>query len=175
MLVDWQLSRPLYRELSLSQVRRLGPGPWKTFATLVYTPGRLMPAQSLARGIAILKSIRGKSWASYLYLDTAVLPALEAIPPGQVMAARAAAQKSLLVQPERYLKAVHCPVLAIWGADDTVVPARKSSSIYKQSLAAAGNHDVTLVVLANADHSLDDFGARYQKTLTRWLTNRFSG
>jgi pimeloyl-ACP methyl ester carboxylesterase len=175
MLVDWQLTRPFYRGQVLSQVQRLGQGPWKTFATLVYTPGRLTPAQSLARGIAVLKSIRGAPWTSHLYLDTAVLPALEAIPPGQVMAARAAAQKSLLVRPETYLKAVHCPVLAIWGADDTLVPARKSSTIYQQSLEAAGNHDVTLVVLANADHSLNDFGARYQTTLTRWLTNRFGG
>ena len=174
MLVDWQLIRPLYRGQVLSQVRRVGSGPWRAFATLVYTPGRLTPAQSLERGITILKSIRGELWANYLYLDAAVLPALEAIPPGQVAAARAAAQKSLLVQPKTYLSAVRCPVLAIWGADDTLVPARKSASIYRQYLKAAGNHDVTIVVLANADHSLNDFGAPYQKTLTRWLTDRFS-
>jgi len=173
MLVDSQLSRPLYRAQALSQVAHLGPGPWRTFATLVYTPGQLTPTQRLQRGISILKSIRGELWANYLYLDTAVLPALEAIPPGQVAAARAAAQKSLLVQPKKYLSAVRCPVLAIWGADDTLVPARKSASIYRQYLKVAGNHDVTLVVLGNAGHSLNDFGAPYQKTLTGWLTKRF--
>jgi pimeloyl-ACP methyl ester carboxylesterase len=173
MLVDSQLSRPLYRAQALSQVAHLGPGPWRTFATLVYTPGQLTPTQRLQRGISILKSIRGELWANYLYLDTAVLPALEAIPPGQVAAARAAAQKSLLVQPKKYLSAVRCPVLAIWGADDTLVPTRMSASIYRQYLKVAGNHDVTLVVLANAGHSLNDFGAPYQKTLTGWLTKRF--
>jgi uncharacterized protein len=173
MLVDWQLTRPLYRAQALARVRGLGPGPWKTFATLVYSPGSLAPAASLARGIAILDSVSGERWASYLYLDTAVLPALRAIPAGQIAAARAASQKSLLVQPKRNLSAVHCPVLAIWGADDTLVPARESAAIYRQSLAAAGNHDVTIVVFPHADHSIDDFGALYRKALTGWLTERF--
>ena len=144
--VDWQLTKPVHREQNLAQMRRLGPGPWSMFANLVYTPGSLTPAQGLKRGIVILKSIRSKPWARYLYLDTAVLPALEAIPPGQIAATRAAAQQSLLVKPKKYLTAVHCPVLAIWGEDDTVVPARKSASLYRQYLKAAGNHDVAIIL-----------------------------
>jgi pimeloyl-ACP methyl ester carboxylesterase len=172
LLVDWQLTRPAYREQNLAQVRRLGPGPWSTFATLVYTPGSLTPAQSLQRGITVLKSIRQQPWARYLYLDTAVLPALQAIPPGQIAAVRAAAQKSLLVSPKKYLTAVHCPVLAIWGADDTVVPARKSASLYRKYLKAARNHDVTIVLFANTDHELKN-APGYWKTLTGWLRHRF--
>jgi pimeloyl-ACP methyl ester carboxylesterase len=174
LLVDWQLTRPLYREQTLPQLQRLGPGPWKTFATLVYTPGSLTPAQNLQRGIAILKSVRNETWAYYLYLNTAILPALQAIPPNQVAAAKAAAQKSLLAQPKKYLTAVHCPVLAIWGEDDTLVPARKSATLYRRYLKAAGNDDVTIVVFANADHSIGNFSPAYWKTVTRWLTNRFS-
>lgn len=76
MLVDWQLTRPFYRGESRALLRRLGPGPWRTFATLVYERGRITPAESLERGIAILRSIRDEPWASYLDLRTAVLPAL---------------------------------------------------------------------------------------------------
>jgi pimeloyl-ACP methyl ester carboxylesterase len=174
LLVDWQLTRPLYRESTRAQLQRLGGGPWRTFADLVYTPGTLTPAQGLERGIAVLKSIRHASWAQYLYLDTAVLPALEAIPPGQVSAARAAAEKSLLAEPEKYLRAVRCPVLAIWGADDTLVPARKSASLYRRYLEAAGNDDVTLVVFAKAGHSIRDFAPAYWKTLERWLRQHYA-
>lgn len=174
LLVDWQLTLPLYREQALAQVRRLGPGPWKTFATLVYAPGSLTPAQRFERGIAVLESIRSELWATYLYLDTAVLPALKAIPPGQVAAARAASQKSLLVQPKKYLTAVRCPVLAIWGEEDTLVPARKSASLYRQYLKAAGNHDLTIAVFPTVGHDIGGFGLAYWKTVARWLTGRFS-
>jgi pimeloyl-ACP methyl ester carboxylesterase len=177
--IDWQLARPVYREQNLAQVRRLGPGPWKEFAALVYRPGSLTPAQNLARGIAILKSIRHELFARYLYLDTAILPALEAIRPDQVAAAKAAAQRSLLVTPKKYLSAVHCPVLAIWGEDDVLVPARKSATLYRQYLKAAGNHDVTIVVFPNTGHSIDDaagndFSPAYRTTLTQWLRHRFN-
>lgn len=176
--IDWQLVRPVYREQNLAQVRRLGPGPWKAFAALVYTPGSLTPAQNLTRGIAILKSIRHDLWARYLYLDTAILPALEAIRPDQVAAAKAAAQQSLLVIPKKYLSAVHCPVLAIWGEDDVLVPARKSAALYRQYLKAAGNRDVTIVLFPHTGHSISDvaggdFSDAYRATLTHWLNLRF--
>jgi pimeloyl-ACP methyl ester carboxylesterase len=172
-LVDWQLTRPLYREQSRALLGRLGPGPWRAFATLVYEPGNITAADSLRRGIAILKSIRAESWATYLYLATAVLPALEAIPPARVAAARKAAEKSLLVDPRTSLRKVRCPVLGIWGVDDVLVPARESAAVYRTSLEAAGNDDVTLVVFANAGHSIDEFAPRYWRTLTGWLRERF--
>ena len=177
--IDWQLARPVYREPNLAHVQRLGPGPWKPFAALVYAPGSLTPAQNLTRGIAILKSIRDDLFARYLYLDTAILPALEAIPPDQVAAAKAAAQQSLLVTPKKYLSAVHCPVLAIWGEDDVLIPARKSATLYRQYLKAAGNHDVTIVVFANTGHSINDaagsdFSLAYRTKLTHWLKHRFN-
>jgi pimeloyl-ACP methyl ester carboxylesterase len=174
LLVDWQITRPIYRAQNLAEAKRLGPGPWKAFATLVYAPGPLTPAQNVKRGIAILTSIQRDLWARYLYLDTLLLPALKAIPPGQITAVKAAMQRSLLLQPKTYLSAVHCPVLAVWGADDVVVPARKSASVFRQYLKAAGNPDVTIVVFAHADHSINGFEAAYWKTLTSWLAHRFA-
>jgi len=174
MLVDWQLSRPIYREQSRALLRRLGAGPWQAFARLSYASPGIAPAESLRRGIAILRSIRDQPWAGYLYLDTAILPALESIPPARAAAARRAAESSLRVEPARYLRSVRCPVLGIWGVDDVLVPARKSAAIYRTSLAAAGNDDVTLVVFADAGHTIDDFAPRYWTTLTGWLRQRFT-
>ena len=175
LLVDWQLTRPRYREQTRALLRRLGPGPWRTFADLVYDRGDITPAESLRRGIGVLRSIHDEPWATYLYLDSAVLPALESIPPAQAAAARRAAERSLVVQPTTYLRSIRCPVLGIWGADDVLVPARKSAAIYRTSLAAAANRDVTTVVFANAGHTIDDFAPRYWKTLTGWLRQRVTG
>ena len=59
--------------------------------------------------------------------------------------------------------------------DDVLVPARKSAAIYRTSLAAAGNRDVTTVVFANAGNTIDDFAPRYWKRLTGWLRQRVTG
>ena len=47
-----------------------------------------------------------------------------------------------------------CPVLAIWGENDLVVPPKKSFDIYKKSLQLTGNHNFTLKIIPNADHTL---------------------
>jgi pimeloyl-ACP methyl ester carboxylesterase len=173
LIVDWQLTRPVYRARNLEQARRLGAGPWSRFAALVYAPGALTPAQGLRRGIAILESISDESWAHFLYLDTVLLPALRALPADQVQAAKIALTQVYLADPMEHLAAVRCPVLAVWGARDTVVPPRKSAAIYRRALAAAGNGDVTVVVFAAADHSINGFFPAYWGRLTGWLTRRF--
>jgi pimeloyl-ACP methyl ester carboxylesterase len=170
LLVDWQLSQPLYRDENIGEARRLGQGPWDAFAALVYAARPVPAGVSLSRGIAALRSIRGKSWARFLYLDTVVLPALEAIPPGQAETARAAAEQSLLVDPKRFLTLVRCPVLAFFGELDTIVPAERSAELYRQYLRQAGNDETEIVVLPGADHSLNGFAPTYWNTLTAWLT-----
>jgi hypothetical protein len=52
------------------------------------------------------------------------------------------------------------------GADDTLVPARRSAALYRRYLRQAGNDDVTIVVAPHADHSLDGFPPACWKTLT---------
>jgi pimeloyl-ACP methyl ester carboxylesterase len=57
-----------------------------------------------------------------------------AIPPEQAEAARVAAEPSLLVDPKQFLARVCCPVLALFGEHDTVVPARRSAELYRRYL-----------------------------------------
>jgi pimeloyl-ACP methyl ester carboxylesterase len=169
LLIDGQLTDDLYRERNEADALRLGPGPWRRFAALVYAEEPLTAADSLSRTIALLRSIQTEPWARYLYLDTAYLPALEAVPPAGAEAARRAAEESLLVDPKLFLTRVHVPVLAFFGEDDTLVPARRSATIYRRYLRQAGNDDATIVVFPDAGHSVDDFGPTYWDTVVEWL------
>jgi dienelactone hydrolase len=56
--------------------------------------------------------------------------------------------------PVPVLQQVRCPVLAVLGAKDTFVPAERSAQIWRESLAKAGNKDVTIKVFPDGDHSL---------------------
>ncbi len=56
--------------------------------------------------------------------------------------------------PTAALEKVRCPVLALFGDRDTFVPIEESVQNWKRGLAKAGNQDVTVKILPNADHSL---------------------
>jgi uncharacterized protein len=47
-----------------------------------------------------------------------------------------------------------CPILAIWGENDLVVPPKKGFETYKKSLVLIGNHNSLLKIIPNADHTL---------------------
>ena len=61
-------------------------------------------------------------------------------------------------------------MLAFFGENDTIVPARRSAAAYRRYLSQAHNQDATIVVVPHADHSLNGFTPSYWKTLTTWLT-----
>lgn len=52
------------------------------------------------------------------------------------------------------LRGLQCPVLAIWGANDLVVPPQKSFAFYKKQLAGMGNTHVLTRIIPDADHTL---------------------
>lgn len=52
------------------------------------------------------------------------------------------------------LQALRCPVLAIWGANDLLVPAKKSFEVYQKELKRMGNRKLTARILPEADHTL---------------------
>ena len=58
--------------------------------------------------------------------------------------------------PVPVLRKVHCPVLAIFGEKDPLVPPQKSADIWKAALADAGNQAVTVKIFPNADHGISD-------------------
>ncbi|SDB99503.1 alpha/beta hydrolase family protein [Niabella drilacis] len=49
---------------------------------------------------------------------------------------------------------LRCPVLAIWGANDLAVPPRKSARVYRKALKRAGNSNVLVRIIPDADHTL---------------------
>jgi pimeloyl-ACP methyl ester carboxylesterase len=54
------------------------------------------------------------------------------------------------------LHKVHCPVLAMFGESDPLVPARESAEIWKIALRKAGNHDVVIKIFPHAGHTMAD-------------------
>jgi pimeloyl-ACP methyl ester carboxylesterase len=54
------------------------------------------------------------------------------------------------------LHQVHCPVLAMFGEADPLVPARQSAAIWKTALRQAGNHDVVIKIFPHAGHTMAD-------------------
>ncbi len=166
LLIDWQLKEPVYREANTAAVQRFGPGPWKDFYEVVYNSPDLA---NLARGIAILEPIQDEFWTRHLYLRDLYLPALRAITPEQLAAMRADDGPGLMGDPKDYWTRVRCPVLAVFGEQDILVPAQKSADLYAKYLAQAGNRDVSITVFPGVGHSLGSFMPEYWSTLSGWL------
>jgi pimeloyl-ACP methyl ester carboxylesterase len=57
LLLDWQLSEPIYQAANQTTAAQLGDGPWQDFMKLVYEPGGITPTESLEAGIKILEAI----------------------------------------------------------------------------------------------------------------------
>ncbi|MGD9029316.1 MAG: alpha/beta fold hydrolase [Anaerolineae bacterium] len=175
LLIDWQLTAPIYEDINQAALQSLGDGAWTEFAALVYEPGEVTPAEALQQGIEILRSIQDEPWAPFLYLKEAYLPQLESIPPEQVMAVRAMMEPNLLNDPKEYLTRVRCPVLGAFGADDLLVPAQRSAALYEQYLAEAGNDDVKIVVIPGVGHAFGVSAPGYADLLSDWLDHLRAG
>lgn len=52
------------------------------------------------------------------------------------------------------LHALQCPLLAIWGANDLVVPPQKSAAIYKKKMKRIDNPNTLIKIIPDADHTL---------------------
>jgi hypothetical protein len=175
LLVDWQLSDPIYRDVNETEAHALGDGPWTKYAALVYEPGEITPAEGLQEGIEILKSIQDEPWAEFLYVRELYVPQLESIPPEQVEAVKAMVGPTLLTDPKDYLTRVRCPVLAVFGEDDHLVPSHRSAALYEQYLTEAGNDDVKVVVIPGVGHAFGLRAPGYADLLTDWLDHLHSG
>lgn len=76
------------------------------------------------------------------------------------------------------LLTVTCPVMAVWGSEDSFVPPSRSSVALRTFAHAAGK-DVTIRVLDGASHVLTrggpqtPFAKGYPDLLVRWLARRF--
>jgi uncharacterized protein len=76
--------------------------------------------------------------------------------------------------PETILPQVRCPVLALFGKDDVLVPSELSARVFTKALSSGGNDEATVQVFPNADHTLLDpaterFVDGYAELLAGWL------
>ncbi len=79
--------------------------------------------------------------------------------------------------PAAALERIACPVLAIFGERDSLVPVGESVRIFRDALGKAGNEDVTIRIFPGADHRIrtDDsnsFADGYLNTMADWLSAR---
>jgi pimeloyl-ACP methyl ester carboxylesterase len=83
--------------------------------------------------------------------------------------------------PAPVLERVRCPVLAIFGEHDQVVPVPESVAGFEQALARAGNRDVVVKVFPGADHALRltgtterpaPFAPGYLDVMAEWVLER---
>lgn len=52
------------------------------------------------------------------------------------------------------LDSLNCPVLAIWGKNDLVVPPQKGAATYKKAMKRIGNSHALIKIIPDADHTL---------------------
>jgi pimeloyl-ACP methyl ester carboxylesterase len=71
------------------------------------------------------------------------------------------------------------PVLAFWGEHDNVVPVQASIERIREALNKAGNQDVTIMIIPEADHNLmrqpnpENMPApEYLETMIEWILKR---
>ena len=169
LMIDWQLTNPIYQDVNQQAVDRLGNGPWNDLFALAYQPEAISPSDGLTAVIEILTSIKDEPWAAALHIDNVYLPALLSIPPDQIETAQIAAERSLLLDPGDHLTRVTSPVLAFFGEDDIVQPTDRSAELFADYLDTAGNDDVTIVILPDVGHEIVLSTPGYWDQMVQWL------
>lgn len=83
-------------------------------------------------------------------------------------------QRILEYDPLPALAHVRCPILAIYGERDVLVPVQKSVSLMQQVFARSGQQQATIRVFPEADHGIqldegDHFAPGYCNTMVQWI------
>ena len=174
LLIDWQISEPMFTAACGEAILALGSGPWDDLYAIVHAPpDSLSAAGQLAAVIEVLESIQDEPWARSLYLREIYLPSLRSIPPEQAAMAVAATEASLLANPREYFVEISCPTLALFGEDDVHLPAHRSAELLREYCAEGGNTDLTVIIFENAGHSMNGFMPAYWDQLYTWLGELF--
>lgn len=173
LMVDIVLGEPMYQNINLSESRRLENGPWSEMMELTYSPDPIDPVIEYGKVVEILKTIKNEHWAKFLHLDQ-VIPMFDNLPPQAWGMVKAQMRAVMVVNPAQFLTKVRCPVLAIFGENDTSIPVDKSITLYKQYLGEAGNEAFTFKVFVNANHTIrvgEKFAEGYFDLMLHWLKN----
>jgi pimeloyl-ACP methyl ester carboxylesterase len=77
--------------------------------------------------------------------------------------------------PAPVLAQIGCPLLAVFGARDRLVPVEESIAIFEHAAAVSGNRDVTIRVFPDGDHRIQEgpnFVNGYLDLLATWAVAR---
>jgi pimeloyl-ACP methyl ester carboxylesterase len=173
LMLDTVLAEPKYEALDRSEAQRLGGEPWTGAAELIYSEEPISPGDQLEKVIEVIQAVKGEPWTEFLYLDQ-ILAMFESLSPEAWEGAKAQMRVVMVLDPADFLTKVHCPVLAIFGSDDTSLPVERSVTLYKQYLDQAGNEAVTIEVFPKAGHTIhigDEYAPGYFDLLRTWLGN----
>jgi len=173
LMVDIVLDKPVYTGINQAEAERLGPGPWGEVVDLVYGSQPVESNVEFENVLKLFHTIEGEAWTKALHLDQ-VIPMFDNLPPQTWEMAKGQMRAVLDVNPADFLTKVHCPVLAIFGEDDTSIPVAKSVALYQQYLKEAGNEDVTIKIFPKASHTIQVdgyFAPGYFDTINTWLSN----
>lgn len=78
--------------------------------------------------------------------------------------------------PVPALENLTCPLLAIWGEADQLVPVERSVVVFRDALERSGNADLTIRIFPQADHNLrlpdGSLAPGFWESMTDWLRQR---
>ena len=169
LLIDWQLTDPVYREATAQLTATVGTGPWYDFARIVYESGDSASLGSIEDVIAILEAVEDEPWTDALHLKELYIPRLRSATPDDIVAIRRSLDTSLRTDPKDFMMDVRCPVLAFFGEDDIVQPTETSAALFEEYLTAAGNSDFEIRVIPGVGHDIDWTTPGYDEAVSRWL------
>jgi uncharacterized protein len=77
-----------------------------------------------------------------------------------------------------FVSKIRCPVLAIWGEEDSFLPPNQSAMRLRKALVESNHSDYEIKLFPDATHFLtvagpgSEFAPGYIETMTRWLNDR---
>jgi pimeloyl-ACP methyl ester carboxylesterase len=101
---------------------------------------RIRRGESLEAILAATRRYRDEPWYGYVAFDE----------PGVLDFVRRIYEFDVVP----YLERCQCPLLAVWGAADSIVPVEESQRIFERALEKAGNALCEFIVVPGADHGL---------------------
>lgn len=140
----------------------------------------------IARGLAFVRAFHAAARRAAPYAEVAAttLDPARGTPWGDYFGPLGAEDWPFFVRNEQHpydpvaaLERITCPILALFGERDILVPAARSAQEFERALARAGNRDVTIRVFPEADHRIrvgdpPQFAPGYLDLMGAWLRQR---
>ena len=173
LMADIVLDEPIFQTTNQSDSEKLSVGLWYEVLNLVYGAEPVDPTVEFEKVLGLLHAIKAEAWTKFLHLDQ-IIPMFESLPPQAWETTKGQMRAVMEVNPADFLTKVRCPVMAIFGEEDTSIPVEKSVNLYKKYLREAGNASVTIKVFPKASHTIkvnDKYVPEYFQAINIWLSN----